>query len=135
MKFLTTLANFFKGTYAKFGTKANLFRELSLSVLTALAVAVLVQLLTPSTASPIVEVRALATDLLSAQHRADSILALPKVWALQHRIDSLESVIQSHNEKDSILANADLSDLDAMRRINSAIDAGRQRSGQRTGPK
>ena len=45
MAFLTTIANFFKGTYAKFGTSANLLRELSLSVLTAVVVASLVQLL------------------------------------------------------------------------------------------
>lgn len=121
MGFLTKIANFFKGTYAKFGTSHNLFRELSLSILTAVTVSTLVQLLTPSTPSPVAEVRALATELLRTQHRADSILNLREVWVLQGRIDSLTTVLHKRDEQDSLRANARLSDLDVMRKINGSI--------------
>ena len=135
MKYLTMLAHFFQGTYAKFGTSGNLIREITVSVLTAVAVAILVQLLAPAAPSPISEVRALTTTLLRTQHRADSIIATVHEWQLQHRIDSLQTVILKRDEQDSLRANAGLSDLDAMRKINSAIDADRHGSGQQTWPK
>lgn len=128
MNYIRIALNFLTGTYAKFGTSSNLVREVTLSVLTAVAVAVLVQLLTPKTPSPIVEVRDLLTTVLAAQHRADSVLGRAKQWQLQSRIDSLTQVIQNHHEQDSMRANAGLSDLEAMRRINGAIGRSRATS-------
>lgn len=128
MSFLTTLLQFFQGAGVKFGTSSNLLREVLVSVLTAVAVAVLVQFLNPPPPSPISEVRDLLATQLAAQHRTDSIMALTRQWALQGRIDSLHLVILSLHEKDSLRANAGLSDLDAMRKINSAVAADRKRT-------
>ena len=128
MSFLTTLLKFFQGADAKFGTSSNLVREVLVSVLTAVAVAVLVQFLNPPPPSAISEVRDLLTAQLASQHRTDSIMALTRQWALQSRIDSLQLVIISHHEQDSLRANAGLSDLDAMRQINRAVAADRNKA-------
>ncbi|GAB3802929.1 hypothetical protein GCM10028819_31980 [Spirosoma humi] len=128
--FLTTVAHFLRGTYAKFGTSSNLFREIIVSVLTAVSVAVLAQLFTPANESPAAELNTTVNTVLRAQRNADSTLALVQAWWYQKTIDSLKSVLLDRDEQDSLRRNAGLSDLDAMRRINGAINIGRQRAKQ-----
>ncbi len=128
MKHLQPILQFLVGTYAKFGTSANLVREITVSVLTAVAVAVLVQLLTPAAPSPISEVRELMALTLAAQRRADSTTAAVGLWAKQRTIDSLTHQLFLRDEQDSLRANAGRSELDAMRAINGAIAADRNRT-------
>ncbi|UHG90096.1 hypothetical protein [Spirosoma oryzicola] len=122
MKYLNIIAHFLQGTYAKFGTSANLFRELTVSVLTAVAVAVLVELLTPDTDSTAAEVRDLLNAAIANQRQADEIRAKQQEWKLQGKIDSLTLVLKKRDEQDSLRANGGFSTLDAMRQINSAIN-------------
>ncbi|KAB7728032.1 hypothetical protein F5984_19960 [Rudanella paleaurantiibacter] len=134
MTVLQTIGGFLKGAYTKFGTSANLIREVSVSVLTAVAVAVLVQLLTPSEPSPVAQVGDLLKSSMAAQHKADSIEGQLRLWQVQRKVDSLTQVIQDLHEKDSMRANAGLSDLDAIIRINGAIESNRRAStGQNRG--
>jgi len=49
--FLTTVAHFRRGTYAKFGSSSNLFREIIVNVLTAVVVAVIAQIFTQTAES------------------------------------------------------------------------------------
>lgn len=121
MKILQTIANFLKGSYARFGTTNNLIRELTLSVITAVVVATLVRVLTPPEASPISEVRDLIKQTLQAQHSADQASAKLTEWKLHAQIDSLTQITHTYAEQDSMRANARLSDVDAMRAINRAI--------------
>jgi len=128
--FLTTVAHFLRGTYAKFGTSSNLFREIIVSVLTAVVVAVLAQFFTPAIETPAAELTTAWTSMLKAQRNADSTLALVKAWKYQHTIDSLKTVLLDRDEQDSLRSNADLSDLDAMHQLNRTIDADRKRTHQ-----
>lgn len=128
MNYLRTIVQFLIGTYAKFGTSANLLREISISVLTAVGVALLVQLLTPAAPSPMAEVRELMALTLAAQRRADSTTAAVGLWTKQRTIDSLTHQLFLRDEQDSLRANAGRSELDAMRAINGAIDADRHRA-------
>ncbi|UHG93401.1 hypothetical protein [Spirosoma oryzicola] len=130
IKHLITLAHFLQGTYAKFGTSANLFREITVSVITAVTIAVLVGLLTPKEESPAAELNTTLTTVLTAQRKADSTVAAVRIWKLQGRIDSLNNVLLERDEQDSLRENAGLSDLDAMQLINGAINADRNRSGK-----
>ncbi|WP_375445761.1 hypothetical protein [uncultured Fibrella sp.] len=120
LKYISPVLNFLQGTYAKFGTTSNLFREVIVSVMAAVAVALTVQLLLPTAPSPIAEVRDLINPILKAQHRADSVLGLQREWVLRERIDSLIFVLHDRDLQDSLRATAGLSPLDAMRRINGA---------------
>jgi|GEM_PF-7002929 len=128
MNWLSKILSFLTGANAKFGTITNLLREVSIGVLVAVAVAVLVQLMTPPALSPASEMRDMLRYSLAAQHQADSVLGLTRQWELQSRIDSLNLVLLKRDEKDSLRANAGLSDLDAMRKINRAIAADRLRA-------
>jgi hypothetical protein len=132
MQYVNIIIHFLQGTYAKFGTANNLVREVTLSILTAVVVAVLVQWLTPQPASELSEVRALIQSALRNQHLADSLTAEQRTWKLQSTIDSLKTVIHYRNEQDSLRANADLSPVDAMDKINRAIGgAGPRQAGSR----
>ena len=125
MLFIKKILAFLVGSYAKFGTSSNLVREVSVSVLTAVVVAVLVQVVTSLVApapSPIGEVKDLIQPLLASQRKADSIAFLPKQWALEKQIDVLTYQLQKCHEADSMRANGALSTIDAMRKINGAIN-------------
>ncbi|WP_461139361.1 hypothetical protein [Spirosoma pomorum] len=125
MQYVNIIIHFLQGTYAKFGTTSNLVREISVSVLTAVAVAVLVQLLTPQPASELSEVRVLIQAALHNQRQADSLQAEQRVWKLQRTIDSLLTAIHYRDEQDSLRANAGLSPVDAMDKVNRAIGKSR----------
>ena len=64
---------------------------------------------------------ALIQATLKAQHRADSVQALLAAWQQQRRIDSLTLLLLHRHALDSMRAHARLSDLDAMRKLNGAI--------------
>lgn len=121
LKYISPVLNFFQGTYAKFGTSSNLLREVSVSVITAVAVATMVQLLTPKPTSPLAEVRDLMAVAMAAQHQADSLRTELAKIPLQQQVDELRDELKKRDEQDSLRANAGLSTLDAMRKINRAI--------------
>lgn len=122
MNYLHTIANFLKGTYAKFGTTANLLREISLSVLTAAAVAIIVQLLQPKNADPVSELKAVMETVMVAQRRNDEARFNIERGRYRKQIDSLSLVIQLDHEQDSIRSNGHQSALDAIRSINNALN-------------
>lgn len=134
MNMLQTLLAFLTGTYAKFGTTRNLLREITLSIMTAVVVAVIVQLLTPPAPSPVLEVRDLVREAVQAQRRADEALAKVREWQYGHQIDSLKAIIEDHEEIDSMRANARLSNLGAMQQVNRAIQRARQQAAGRNAP-
>lgn len=121
MKYLLPVLNFLKGGAAKFGTTTNLLREVTLSVLTAVVVAISVQLLTPKDHDPITDLKDVLTTIRTNQHQADSVAAVIKLLVLQRKIDSLNTQIQKRDEEDSLRRNHYHSTLDAMRNINRAI--------------
>ena len=118
---LTPAVQFFKGTTAKLGTSSNLLREVSVSILTAMVVALVVNLLTPAPPSPAQELQALLRPILYAQHEADSLRGIIATYPLQQRIDFLEDELHDRDLADSLRATAGLGPLDAMHRINGAI--------------
>lgn len=121
MKYAQLILNFFKGATAKFGTTTNLLREVSLSVITAVIVAISVQLLTPKSSDPVTDLKDVLKVIRTNQHQADSAAASLKMILLQQTIDSLKIELQKRDEEDSIRSNSNHSTLDAMRNINRAI--------------
>ncbi|OIN55428.1 hypothetical protein [Arsenicibacter rosenii] len=120
MNYLQLIINFLKGATAKFGTTTNLLREIILSVVTAVVVAVAVNSLTP-TQDVVSDLKEVITVIRRNQHQADSVSYSLNLSVLHRRIDSLKTAIILQHEQDSIQYNHRLSDLDAMRRINGAI--------------
>lgn len=117
MKFFTLFAAFLKGN----GTVRELLRQLTTALLTALIALGLVYVLRTKQPPAVAPDSLLIQDVLTAQHRADSVQALLNQWKMQHRIDSLTLLLLHRHALDSMRANAGLSTLDAMRQINGAI--------------
>lgn len=122
MNVFQTIANFLTGTYAKFGTTKNLLREISLGVLTAAAVAIIVQLLQPKNADPVSELRAVLQTVMVAQRRTDEARYNVERGRYCKTIDSLKLVIELDNEQDSMRTNAGGTVLDALGDLDTALD-------------
>lgn len=104
MKFLRRSFTWLIGQNAKFGTLANLFREMVVGVGAAVAVTLLIDRFLPAPASPVAEAHALAADLLRRQHVADSTIDAVKCEQLSTRIDSLRRIVVQHELADSLRA-------------------------------
>ncbi|WP_266364204.1 hypothetical protein [Tellurirhabdus rosea] len=127
MKIFQTLIAYLKGSAEHLGTTKNLMREVLVAVLTAVCTYMALQLLKPAEANPVHELREVLHQTMDVQREKDSLRWADERAGLKETIDSLKHENNLLLLRDSLRANAALSDLDAARAINRAIEAAKKR--------
>lgn len=127
MKIFQTLIAYLKGSAEHLGTTKNLMREVLVAVLTAVCTYMALQLLKPAEPNPVHELRDVLTQTMNVQREKDSLRWADERAGLKETIDSLKHENNLLLLRDSLRANAALSDLDAARAINRAIEAAKKR--------